>query len=167
MTDTTMRANVLHAKETVSVDDVPVPTLDADQVLVRIEAVGVCGSDVHAYEWTDGYGFMEPHLPVVMGHEIAGRIARTGTGSGFEAGARVCVIPFVACGACPECRADQTRDCTRRGTIGLTRDGGLDGVTFVGEAQQRRFLRFRQTRRREPTRPGRVVRMPVAPLAVD
>ena len=37
---------------------------------------GICGSDVHAYEWTDGYGFMVPHLPVVMGHEFAGRIVR-------------------------------------------------------------------------------------------
>ena len=53
------------------------------EVVLEVEAAGICGSDVHAYEWTDGYGFMEPHLPVVMGHECAGRIARTGTGSGF------------------------------------------------------------------------------------
>jgi len=95
------------------------------EVVVEIEAAGVCGSDVHAYEWTEGYGFMAPHLPVVMGHELAGRIARTGTGSGFEAGACVCVVPFTACGACPECRAGEPRDCSRRETIGITRDGGF------------------------------------------
>jgi 2-desacetyl-2-hydroxyethyl bacteriochlorophyllide A dehydrogenase len=95
------------------------------EVVVEVEAAGICGSDVHAYEWTAGYGFMAPHLPVVMGHEFAGRVSRPGTGSGFEAGARVCVMPFVPCGACPECRAGETRDCSRRGTIGLTRDGGF------------------------------------------
>ena len=46
------------------------------EVVVEVEAAGVCGSDVHAYEWTEGYGFMAPHLPVVMGHEFAGRVAR-------------------------------------------------------------------------------------------
>ncbi|GAA0571522.1 2,3-butanediol dehydrogenase [Craurococcus roseus] len=95
------------------------------EVVVAVEAVGICGSDVHAYEWTEGYGFMAPHLPVVMGHEFAGRVSRPGTGSGFEAGARVCVIPFVSCGACPECRAGEARDCSRRETIGLTRAGGF------------------------------------------
>lgn len=95
------------------------------EVVLEVEAAGICGSDVHAYEWTDGYGFMALHLPVVMGHEFAGRVLRPGTGSGFEAGARVCVMPFVACGACPECRAGNARDCARRETIGLTRDGGF------------------------------------------
>ncbi len=95
------------------------------EVVVQVEAAGICGSDVHAYEWTEGYGFMVPHLPLVMGHEFAGRVLRPGTGSGFEAGARVCVIPFVACGACPECRAGDTRNCARREGIGLTRDGGF------------------------------------------
>ncbi len=95
------------------------------EAVVEVEAAGICGSDVHAYEWTEGYGFMAPHLPVVMGHEFAGRVLRPGTGSGFEAGARVCVMPFVACGACPECRAGETRECSRRETIGLTRDGGF------------------------------------------
>lgn len=68
---------------------------------------------------------MVPHLPVVMGHEFAGRVVRPGTGSGFAAGARVCVVPFVACGACPECRAGEPRECSRRETVGLTRDGGF------------------------------------------
>ena len=95
------------------------------EAVVEVEAAGICGSDVHAYEWTDGYGFMAPRLPVVMGHEFAGRVLRPGTGSGFEAGARVCVMPSVACNACPECRAGDTRNCSRRETVGLTRDGGF------------------------------------------
>jgi 2-desacetyl-2-hydroxyethyl bacteriochlorophyllide A dehydrogenase len=109
-----------------ALDDVPeAHPPGPGEVVLEVEAAGICGSDVHAYEWTEGYGFMVPHLPVVMGHEFTGRVLRSGTGSGFEAGARVCVIPFVSCGACPECRAGDARNCSRRETIGLTREGGF------------------------------------------
>jgi threonine dehydrogenase-like Zn-dependent dehydrogenase len=109
-----------------ALDDVPeAHPPGPGEVVLEVEAAGICGSDVHAYEWTEGYGFMVPHLPVVMGHEFTGRVLRPGTGSGFEAGARVCVIPFVSCGACPECRAGDARNCSRRETIGLTREGGF------------------------------------------
>ncbi|WP_135466392.1 zinc-dependent alcohol dehydrogenase [Crenalkalicoccus roseus] len=95
------------------------------EVVLQVEAAGICGSDVHAYEWTGGYEFMVPKLPLTMGHEFAARVIRTGTGSGWREGDRVCVIPFVACGACPNCRAGDARNCLRREGIGLTRDGGF------------------------------------------
>jgi 2-desacetyl-2-hydroxyethyl bacteriochlorophyllide A dehydrogenase len=95
------------------------------EVVLRVEAAGICGSDVHAYEWTGGYEFMVPRLPLTMGHEFAARVIRTGTGSGFREGDRVCVIPFVACGACVNCRAGDSRNCLDREGIGLTRDGGF------------------------------------------
>ena len=101
------------------------------EVVVSVAAVGICGSDVHAYEWTAGYGFMVPHLPLSMGHEFAGTITRNGIGSGFEEGERVTVIPFVACGACAACRADDSRNCTNRQGIGLTRDGGFQAEVRV------------------------------------
>ena len=66
-------------------DDVAAPEPGPGQVTVHVENAGICGSDVHAYEWTDGYGFMVPHLPVTMGHEFAGRIAATGPGVSFGA----------------------------------------------------------------------------------
>ena len=95
------------------------------EVVLEVEAAGICGSDVHAYEWTGGYEFMVPRLPLTMGHEFAGRVARAGTGSGWREGDRVCVIPLVPCGHCAACRADDTRNCLNREGIGLTRDGGF------------------------------------------
>jgi 2-desacetyl-2-hydroxyethyl bacteriochlorophyllide A dehydrogenase len=95
------------------------------EVVVEVEAAGICGSDVHAYEWTGGYEFMTPHMPLTLGHEFAGQVVRAGTGSGWAEGVRVAVIPFVACGHCAACRADDARNCTRREGIGLTRDGGF------------------------------------------
>jgi len=104
------------------------------EVVLQVEAAGICGSDVHAYEWTGGYEFMVPKLPVTMGHEFSGRVWRTGTGSGFRGGERVCVIPMVACGACANCRAGDSRNCLNREGIGLTRDGGFAAEVRVPAA---------------------------------
>jgi threonine dehydrogenase-like Zn-dependent dehydrogenase len=95
------------------------------QVTVRVENAGICGSDVHAYEWTDGYGFMVPHLPVTMGHEFAGRIVATGPGADLAQGLAVTVIPAIACGVCANCTQGNPRNCLNRQTIGLTLPGGF------------------------------------------
>ena len=50
----------------------PPNTVSVGEVTVRVQAAGICGSDVHACEWSGGYGFMVPHLPIAMGHEFAG-----------------------------------------------------------------------------------------------
>jgi len=112
--------------------DVPEPPPPGPgEVVLRVDAVGICGSDVHAYEWTAGYEFMVPHLPLSMGHEFCGTIVRNGTGSGFAEGDRVTVIPFVFCGACANCRGGDTRNCLNRQGIGLTRDGGFQAEVRV------------------------------------
>ncbi|MCW8084232.1 zinc-dependent alcohol dehydrogenase [Sabulicella glaciei] len=101
------------------------PAPAAGEVLMRVENVGICGSDVHAYEWTDGYGFMEPHLPVTMGHEFAGHVVATGPGVEMQPGQRVAVMPGIPCGTCAACRRGEPRGCTNRRTVGLTVDGGF------------------------------------------
>ena len=94
------------------------------QVLVRVEAAGICGSDVHAFEWTDGYQFMAPFLPLTMGHELAGTVEAAGPGAGVTPGTRVSVHPRVVRGE---------RDAAWPGdprlgpplALGLTCDGGF------------------------------------------
>lgn len=105
------------------VEDAPAP--EAGHVTVRVENAGICGSDVHAYEWTDGYGFMAPHFPVTMGHEFAGHVAAAGPGAPMAEGVAVTVMPGVNCGTCPNCARGDARNCQRRQTIGLTRAGGF------------------------------------------
>ncbi len=95
------------------------------EVIVEIEAAGICGSDVHALEWSEGYGFMVPHLPLTMGHECAGRIVAAGPGAQPGAGARVAVYPAVACGGCASCARGDARNCECKATIGITCDGGF------------------------------------------
>ena len=106
-------------------DGTEAPSPSPCDVTVRVENAGICGSDVHAYEWTDGYGFMVPHLPITMGHEFAGHIVRAGTASTLPEGTRVTVMPGVDCGTCDNCRRGNARNCLNRSAIGLTRHGGF------------------------------------------
>jgi threonine dehydrogenase-like Zn-dependent dehydrogenase len=94
-------------------------------VMVHVDNAGICGSDVHVYEWSDGYGFMVPHLPVTMGHEFAGRIVAAGAGASLAEGTAVTVMPGVACGTCANCARGDERNCLLRSAIGLTRHGGF------------------------------------------
>ena len=111
MSDTTMRASVLHDKEVVSVDDVPIPALDPDQVRVRIEAVGVCGSDVHYFhEMRIGDFVVEE--PMILGHESAGTIVEVGSGVPADrVGERVSIEPQRACRVCEQCKAGRYNLC--------------------------------------------------------
>ncbi len=106
--------------------DVPDPgPVGPGQVRVQVEAVGICGSDVHAYEWTDGYDFMVPHLPVTMGHEFAGRVVATGQGAALAVGTRVAVHPRVYPGAGDAGWPGDPRLRGERQSLGLTIDGGF------------------------------------------
>ena len=80
------------------------PGIADDDVLVRVQACGVCGSDVHGYDGSTGRRIP----PLVMGHEAAGTVERMGPRvSGFEVGDRVTWDSTVSCGRCGYCRAGQ------------------------------------------------------------
>ncbi len=104
----------------------PEPSIGEGEVLVEVEAVGICGSDIHMYEWTPGYEWVELSLPVVMGHEFSGRVAKLGPGvSGLSEGTPVVVTPGYFCGTCAECQAGRPDACYNKKSIGLTVDGGF------------------------------------------
>ena len=96
------------------------------EVIVAVGATGVCGTDVHIYEWSGGYEMMTKALPVTIGHEFAGTIAAVGSGvSGLKEGMRIAVRPSVVCAQCANCRAGDSDNCSARKGIGVTRDGAL------------------------------------------
>jgi L-iditol 2-dehydrogenase len=105
---------------------------DAAEVIVAVAATGICGSDLHAYEWTAGYGFMRDAMPVTLGHEFAGGIVAVGAGvEGLNVGDRVVCWPTVVCGRCPACRADRPQDCVDRRIVGLHRDGAMTALVRI------------------------------------
>ncbi|MBS7813749.1 zinc-dependent alcohol dehydrogenase [Roseococcus pinisoli] len=97
----------------------------AGEVQIRVEAVGICGSDVHAYEWTDGYQHMVPYLPVTMGHEFAGRVVAVGPGVAMAEGTRVAVHPRVYSGDGQIAWPGGPRPGVARRSLGLTADGAF------------------------------------------
>src|SRR5688572_22730634 len=78
----------------------PAPARAPGEVLVRIRRVGICGTDVHIFAG------LHPFLayPRVMGHELSGEVVDSDPASGFRAGQRVTINPYLACGSCIACR---------------------------------------------------------------
>jgi len=118
-----MRAMVLRKPgEPLVADEIPVPEPGPGQVLIGIAACGVCRTDLHVI---DG-DLPDPKLPLVLGHEIVGRVAGLGEGvSGFHLGDRV-GVPWLghSCGVCPYCRSGAENLCDAPGFTGYSIDGG-------------------------------------------
>jgi L-idonate 5-dehydrogenase len=106
-----MRAAVLHAPNDLRVESVALPAVGPHDVEVRIEAGGICGSDLHYY-FDGGFGTVRLKEPMILGHEIAGRVSRVGAEvDGVKAGQRVAVNPSRPCGHCGYCREGKQQHC--------------------------------------------------------
>jgi threonine 3-dehydrogenase len=115
------------------VREVPPPERPGSgEVLIRVEATGICGTDVHIAEWTPGYEFMAAAMPVTLGHEFAGTVTEVGPDvGGFAKGSLVAIRPSVVCGRCPACKAGDVDACTNRRGIGVMRNGGFAPLVCV------------------------------------
>jgi L-iditol 2-dehydrogenase len=114
-----MRAAFAKGPGKVVVEDAPRPTPGPGEVVVRVGACGICGSDLHWYHDQ----MMIPQ--VCPGHEIAGHVAMVGPGvAGLAEGDRVCVEGIASCGACRYCRAGDYHYCPSIGIVGMTIPGG-------------------------------------------
>ncbi|WP_424810964.1 zinc-dependent alcohol dehydrogenase [Roseococcus sp. YIM B11640] len=112
--------------------DIPEPAAPGPgEVQVQVEACGICGSDVHAYEWTDGYQHIVPYLPLTMGHEFSGRIVAVGPGVAMEKGMRVSVHPRIQRGDGTIAWPGDPRQRGARLSLGLTADGGFQRLLNV------------------------------------
>ncbi|WP_425401016.1 galactitol-1-phosphate 5-dehydrogenase [Aeoliella sp.] len=114
-----MRALLLTDKKKLQLTDLPEPELGDDEVLVRVAACGICGSDVHGYDGSTGRRIP----PIVMGHEAAGVIEQIGAGvRGFRTGERVTFDSTVYCGVCDFCCAGKVNLCDNRQVLGVSCD---------------------------------------------
>ncbi len=111
-----MKALVYTAPETLALQDLPEPPALDDEPLVQIDAVGICGSDMHGYLGHDPRRV----APLVLGHEACGTVLE-----GDRAGERVVLNPLVTCGRCTPCRQGRTNLCPHRELIGMARPGAF------------------------------------------
>ncbi|MEO0382539.1 MAG: alcohol dehydrogenase catalytic domain-containing protein [Pseudomonadota bacterium] len=117
----------------IALQDVAEPTvLEADEVLLRIEAAGICGTDIHIAAWTPGYEAMAAVMPITLGHEACGIVEQVGPNvDAANIGQRVTIRPSVVCHRCTACLAGDTDHCSNRRGVGVTRDGAFAAKTVV------------------------------------
>ena len=117
-----MKAAVFEGVERIVVRDLPDPSADAGGIVVKVEACGLCGSDIRNFHG----GLRGGAASQVMGHEIAGSVAAAGTGvTRFHAGDRVAIAPDVSCGTCSYCRRGWVNLCLDHRMVGTHWPGGF------------------------------------------
>jgi len=115
-----MKALVYTAPNQMALQERPLPELYAGEVVLRIEAAGICGSDMHAYHGHDPR--RKPGL--VLGHELAAIVAESATDA-IKVGQRVTVNPLITCGVCQYCLQGRDNLCSNRGMVGMSRAGAF------------------------------------------
>lgn len=127
-----MKAARLHGAGDLRVEDVPKPSPGPGEMLVRIGAGQVCGTDIRMYK--QGAAAAGPEHPLILGHEIAGTIEDMGElVHGYEMGMRVAVAPNYGCGVCDTCISGNTQSCAESEALGVTLDGGFAEFMIVPE----------------------------------
>ena len=134
-----MKAVVVHSPGNVRVEEVPEPQCGPKDVVVKVGACGICGTDVHIID-----GEFPPTVyPLIIGHEFGGTVTEVGTEViGIKAGDRVGVDPTLNCGECYFCQRGKGNLCERWNAIGVDQDiqlgttqGLKNGSGFAGTCQ--------------------------------
>ena len=125
-----MLAAVVHKPNDLRIEKVETPALQEGEVLLKVMACGVCGSDVHAYE---GHHFRTTY-PRILGHEFSGVVHQLGPGATkVKEGDRVCAETNIPCGKCSLCREGTSHLCKDIQVIGFNRDGGYAEYVAIPE----------------------------------
>ncbi len=112
-----MKALLLQEYKKLAVVDLPEPSIGENELLVKVRACGICGSDIHGFDGSSGRRIP----PLVMGHEAAGTVqALGGAVTGFSVGDRVTFDSTVSCGKCRFCRAGSINLCENRQVLGVS-----------------------------------------------
>ena len=124
-----MRALHFHGPGALSLEQIAEPQPGPGEALLEVLACGVCGSDLHFLDGTA----RTAHVPITLGHEIAGRVRHPGS-AGFAAGTVVVASVGAHCGVCRRCIEGRSNLCERMTVLGIHRDGGLADLVAVPES---------------------------------
>jgi threonine dehydrogenase-like Zn-dependent dehydrogenase len=129
-----MISAVYYGKNDIRIEETPMPEVKENEVLIKVMACGVCGTDIHIYEGDKGAA--DTPVPVILGHEFSGVVVKVGTGvASCKEGDRVCVDPNDTCGKCYYCRSGIGHFCDHMIGIGTTVNGGFSQYCSVNEKQ--------------------------------
>ena len=132
-----MKSIVVRGAMDMAMEERPMPQItDPNQVLVRVRAAGICGSDVHVYHGTNPFA----KYPVVLGHEASGEIVEVGQGvTDLKAGDSVVFEPITYCGQCYACRHGQHNVCRELKVLGCIVDGVFQEYVVMPRSQVYQF----------------------------
>ena len=106
--------------------EIPVPEPGEGEVLVRVHAASICGTDLHIYDWNEWAVARIPHLPMTFGHEVAGYVEAVGPEvHHLQQGAFVAAETHIACGHCSTCRTGRAHICENLRILGVDTDGAF------------------------------------------
>ena len=129
-----MKAAVFYQATDLRIIDIPKPTPKAGEVLLKVKACGICGTDVHIYHGDEGAAATP--AGTVLGHEFAGVVEAVGEGvTSVKVGDRVCVDPNKLCNECAYCKGGIGHFCEHMIGIGTTVHGGFAEYCAVPESQ--------------------------------
>src|SRR4249919_3589439 len=112
-----------HAKPGLWLEDIPEPAIGINDVLIRVLRTGICGSDIHIYDW-DEWARQTIPVPMAIGHEFVGEIAAVGSNViDFHPGELVSGEGHVVCGRCRNCMAGRRHLCAHTSGVGVNRPG--------------------------------------------
>lgn len=119
-----MLAAVYHGPHDLRVEEVPIPKIGPDELLIKVQAASICGTDLRIYH--GNHRMYAPGTVRIPGHEVVGTIAEIGKDlTGFREGERVFVAPNMGCGHCAQCVSGNNNLCTSYDAVGVTIDGGF------------------------------------------
>lgn len=129
-----MKAAVFYGRGDLRVEEVPIPEVGAFDALIKVEACGVCGTDLHIFHGDPGAA--EVPVGTIIGHEFSGTVVKVGSSvKSVSVGDRVCVDPNQYCGACDMCRRGLVHFCRHMLGYGTTVNGGFAEYAKVNERQ--------------------------------
>lgn len=127
-----MKAAMLYGANDVRVTEIPVPEINENEILVKVKAASICGSDVRMIK--NGYRNVDEDHPLVLGHEFAGVIEKVGGNvKGYTVGTKVALAPNWGCGVCDHCAAGNTHLCDTYQAFGINRPGGFAEYVAIPE----------------------------------
>jgi D-arabinitol dehydrogenase (NADP+) len=128
-----MNAAVITQPQSLAIQDRDTPEPEPGEVLIRVRASGICGTDIHIYQ-----GEYMGSYPIVPGHEFAGDVVAVGAAvTRISVGDRVAVEPNIACGNCSHCLSNRQNFCRNWTAVGVTRSGGM--AEYVTAPEQNVF----------------------------